>query len=62
MEQVTIYKQHGSGADLASWADPRVTLLEGRRLRHNQTRVIAANHRSSMVRPADLDAFLQGSL
>lgn len=41
-------------------ANPEMVLLGGQTPSFNETRVMAANLQSRFVRPADLDAFLQG--
>ncbi|MEW6263492.1 MAG: hypothetical protein AB1641_10505 [Thermodesulfobacteriota bacterium] len=40
--------------------DPETALLGGLTPALSQTRVLAANYESSLVRPADLEAFLRG--
>ncbi|MBF0529578.1 MAG: hypothetical protein HQK55_09975 [Deltaproteobacteria bacterium] len=40
-------------------SNPELTFLGGQTPGLNQTRVLAANYQSRLVRPADLDAFLQ---
>ena len=48
----------GNGAGISPLSE--AALLGGHGPTPNQTRVLTANRESSQVRPADLDAFLQG--
>jgi hypothetical protein len=48
----------GNGAGVTPFSE--AALLGGHGPAPNQTRVLTANRESSQVRPADLDAFLQG--
>jgi hypothetical protein len=48
----------GAGARISPFSE--AGLLGGHGPAPNQTRVMTANRESSQVRPADLDAFLQG--
>ena len=60
MHQIAIYKNHGPKTASGLARSQEMALLGGRTAVLNQTRVMAANHLSKSVSPADLDAFLQG--
>ncbi|MBU2552331.1 MAG: hypothetical protein KKB20_28220 [Proteobacteria bacterium] len=60
MNQIAIYKHPVRPDGPGCLSNPEMALLGGQAPVLNQTRVMVANHQSRFVRPADLDAALQG--
>ena len=60
MYQTITSRTPGIGHDSPPRANRIMALLGGSHPVSNETRVLSANYQSCMVRPADLDAFLQG--
>ena len=60
MEHIAIFNPNGCEFSPILGALAERGLLDGINHRSNQSRVMAANHQSSLLRPADLDEFLQG--